>query len=80
MDKDNLMMYAGESRKIDNSVWLKLVRGRLYEVEVLETKSGKVRIRIRDGYDTGRLSYSSKEEFDAEWMPWSSKEGRKEKK
>ena len=70
-----LMRYTGKSRDLDHNPWLRLVNGRPYEVNVLEMKSGFVRIRIRDGFETERISYKSKEDYEKEWCKWNPKKG-----
>lgn len=67
MSKKKRMQYKGESKDIAYNPWLRLVHGRHYHVEKTKMSSGKIRVRVFDELDTGRVFYDDESEFKKEW-------------
>lgn len=65
--KARRMQYKGRSRDISYNPWLRLVHGRHYDVEENAMRSGKIRIRVTDGFETAREMYPDRAAFDREW-------------
>ena len=61
------MQYIGASRDVQHNPWMRLVHGCHYKVEKHKMRSGKIRARVSDDYETTRVAYNSEADFKKDW-------------
>ncbi len=63
------IQYKGESEDLRSHPWLRLVHGRHYLLDIHETRSGKVRVNVKDGEDGEpmRIFYKDREALERKW-------------
>ena len=59
--------YRGPERDVAYNPWVRLVHGMVYDLEVIETASGRIRVNLTDGYERVRIFYPDRAAFNREW-------------
>ena len=67
MSRKKRMQYRGMSRDVQYNPWMRLIHGSHYDVEKHEMKTGKIRLRVTDGFETVRITYDKLEDFRKDW-------------